>query len=388
LRFAGQRIREALHTVKITALKTYIVPSEISETPWCWGEAWVLVKLETDDGIEGWGEAHAFSEREQAVATEVQKLSRVIDGMDPFCIKRFMTIAHDTIGDPRGGIEVSSAAAGIEIALWDIVGKALGTPIHKFLGGPCRARIGVYANCWSHESRSSNQIASYAAEQVERGFRAVKIYPFLYDNTAQDGIECLRTVCDAVGPDVSVFVDMWDRLHPEDLPVIVDALHAHGISWFEDPANANDVNELVRIRTQSKLPVVSGETLYSKQEFVRLLEYQAADILNPDITCCGILGIKEIAAVAEAYSTNVSVHNNNSMTIGLAAGIQAAAVVPNLALVEYFPRFVEGSNTFSSFPGELDDDGCIALSNEPGLGVGVDKAVVAAMEYNPVSHDR
>ena len=375
----------ASQVMKITAVKTYIVPPEISVTQWCRGKASVLVKLETDEGIEGWGEAYAFYEREHPIAQEAHRLSRNMDGMDPFCIKRFMTMAYDCIGSSPNGIEISAASAGIEIALWDIVGKALGSPVHRLLGGPCRDRIGVYANCWSHEPRSAHQIASYAADHAKSGFRAVKIYPFLYGNTAEDGIECLHAVREAVGPDVSIFVDMWDKMPREGFSKIIDALHTLKVPWFEDPASANDVETLARIRAQSKLPVVSGETLYSKQEFLRLLEHKSADILNPDISLCGILGTKEIAAIAEAYSTNVSVHNNNTMTIGLAASIQAAAVIPNFTLVEHFPRFVESSNTFSNFPCELGDDGCLPLTSEPGLGVTVDEAAVADMEYKPAS---
>ena len=374
--------------MKITAVKTYIVPSEISATSWGRGAAWVLVKLETDAGIVGWGQAYTFHEREYAMAMEVKKLSRTMDGMDPFCIKRFVTTAHDSIRDPQDGIEISSAAAGIEIALWDIVGKALETPGHRLLGGPCRDRIDVYANCWSDEPRSPDQLASFAAQQVEIGFRAVKLYPFLYGNSVEDGIACMRAVRDAVGPDVSIFIDMWERMRQEDLPRIIDALLAYEVPWFEDPANANDVDALARIRSQSKLPIVTGETLYSKQEFLRLLDHKAVDILNPDITHCGILGTKEIAAIAEPYSATVSVHNNNTMTIGLAAAMQAAAVIPNFALVEHFPRFVEGSNRFSSFPCELDEDGCSPSSHEPGIGVEVDEAAVAAMEYKPVLDDQ
>ena len=188
---------------------------------------------------------------------------------------------------------------------------------------------------------------------------------------------------EAVGPDVSIFVDMWGKMPQEGFSKIIDALHTLKVPWFEDPASANDVETLARIRAQSKLPVVSGETLYSKQEFLRLLEHKSVDILNPDISLCGILGTKEIAAIAEAYSTNVSVHNNNTMTIGLAASIQAAAVIPNFTLVEHFPRFVESSNTFSNFPCELGDDGCLPLTSESGLGVTVDEAAVADMEYKP-----
>ncbi len=374
--------------MKITAVKTYIVPSDFSETSWGPGAPWVLVMLETDVGIVGWGQAYTFHERERAIALAVHELSPTLDGMDPFCIKHFMTTALKSITGPGGSNETAAAVAGIEIALWDIVGKALNSPVHRMLGGPCRDRIGVYANCWSNVPRSPDELATFAAEQVKQGFKAVKVYPFLYGNTVEDGSACLGAVRDAVGPDVSVFVDMWYRMREEDLPQIIDALHAHEVPWFEDPAVATDVEALARIRTQSNLPVISGETLYLKQEFRRLLEHKAADTLNPDITLCGILGTTEIAAMADAFSVTVSVHNNNTMTIGLAAAMQAAAVIPNVRLVEYFPRFVEGSNTFSTFAAELDDDGCIPLSHEPGIGVTVDEATVAAMEYTPVSDDQ
>ncbi len=374
--------------MKITAVKTYIVPSELSLTSWGPGVAWVLVKLETDAGIVGWGQAYTFREREQVIASAVHKLSPALDGMDPFCIKHFMTTALLSITDPGGGNETSAAAAGIEIALWDIVGKALNVPVHRLLGGPCRDRIGVYANCWSDVPRSPDELATFAAAQVEQGFKAVKVYPFLYGNTVDDGNACLDAVRDAVGPDVSVFVDMWYKMNNDDLPQIIDTLHAHGVSWFEDPAVATDVEALARIRTQSNLPVISGETLYLKQDFRRLLEHKAADTLNPDITLCGILGITEIAAMADAFSVTVSVHNNNTMTIGLAAALQAAAVIPNLTMVEYFSRFVTGSNTFSTFEVKLDEDGCIALPHEPGIGVTVDETTVASMEYNPVLNDQ
>ena len=125
-----------------------------------------------------------------------------------------------------------------------------------------------------------------------------------------------------------------------------------------------------------------------KKDYRRLLEHKAADTLNPDISLCGILGTTEIAAMADAFSVTVSVHSNNTMTIGLAAAMQAAAIIPNVTLVEYFSRFVAGSNSFSNFPCQLDDDGCLPLSLVPGLGVTVDEAFVAGMKYNPVSDDQ
>lgn len=371
--------------MKISAVKTFIVPPEISATDWSVGETWVLVKLETDEGIEGWGETHRFHAREHAIAAQVHRLSQSLIGMSPYCIKRFMTNVSEAITNPQDENEISAAAAGIEIALWDIVGKTLGAPVYKLLGGPCHDRIKVYANCWSDKTRSAEQLASFARKQVERGFKAVKIYPFLYGATAKEGIERLGAVRDAVGPGIDVFVDMWSQLSQKDFSVIVEALHTHEVSWFEDPADAKDTDALAQIRAQSRLLIVSGETLVTKQDFRRLLENQAADILNPEITIFGILGTKEIAAIAEAYSTPVSIHNDNTMTIGLAAAMQAAAVCPNATVVEFFPRLEKASNTFSCFPVELDEDGCIPFSPEPGLGVTVDEGALAAMEYDPAS---
>lgn len=177
--------REAkFNQMKISALKTYVVPSSLSLTSWGPGRAWVLVKLETDAGIAGWGQAHTFHEREHDIASAVHKLSPILDGFDPFCIKQFMSTALDSTNDARISNEAAAAAVGIEIALWDIVGKALNAPVHRLLGGPCHDRISVYANCWSDIQRSRDELAAYATAQVEQGFQAVKIYPFLYGNSA------------------------------------------------------------------------------------------------------------------------------------------------------------------------------------------------------------
>jgi galactonate dehydratase len=376
--------REARTTsMKIRAVKTYIVPPRLSVTAWGPGNPWVLVRLETDSGIVGWGQAYTFRDREQAIALATHKLASILDGLDPFDIKGFIAMALGSITGPDGGSETAAAVAGIEIALWDIVGKAQDSPVHQLLGRACRDRVGVYANCWSDVLRSPEELATFALEQVNQGFKAVKVYPFLYDNTVDEGIACLAAVREAVGPDVSLFVDMWSKVRDEDLPLIIDALHAQRVTWFEDPADATEVEALALIRRQSQLPVISGETLYLSQDFRRLLEHKAADSLNPDVTLCGMLGIKEIATMADAFSVSVSVHNNNTMTIGLAAALHIAAVIPNVRLVEYFPRFVAGSNAFSTFPTEMDEEGCILLPNDPGIGVTVDEAAVEAMEYKP-----
>jgi galactonate dehydratase len=369
--------------MKITAVKTYIVPPHVSADDWCIGKSWILVKVETDAGITGWGESYALHDREQSTAQLVLELARYVEGMDPFRIKYFSTMAYEHFAEFQGGIELFSAIAGIEIALWDIVGKALDAPVHRLLGGPCRNRISVYANCWSHEARSAEQLADYAQEHVAHGFKAVKIYPFLYTDDVDEGIARLRAVREAVGDEIDVLVDAWRVADLGNIGKISDALRECGVEWFEDPIAPDNVKLLADVKRMTGLPIVAGETLCTKREFRNLLENSAADILNPDIACCGILEIKEIAAMAEPYYAKVAIHNYNSMAVGLAASLQVAAVIPNFTKVEYFQRFDEPTSIFTSHTYTLDADGCIVLGNEPGLGVTIDEAALQKVTFRP-----
>ena len=367
--------------MQITAVKTYIVPPEVSTDDWCLGKAWVLVKVETDSGISGWGEVYAPHDREQSSAQLVRELARYVEGMDPFRIKYFTTLAYEHFAECQGGISLFSAVSGIEIALWDIVGKALNVPVHQLLGGHCRDRISVYANCWSHQVRSAEQLADYAVQQVSLGFKAVKIYPFLYTRDVDEGIARLNAVREALGGTVDILVDAWRVADIGNISKVSDALRKCGVQWFEDPIALDNIELLADIRRMARLPIVAGETICTKREFRLLLEKQAVDILNPDIACCGILEIKEIAAMAEPYFVKVALHNYNSMSIGLAASMQVAAIIPNFARVEYFSRFAAPSRRFASHSYALEEDGCIALGNEPGLGVVIDEAALQKLDY-------
>ncbi|RLA31949.1 MAG: hypothetical protein DRR15_12505 [Gammaproteobacteria bacterium] len=369
--------------MKITSIETFIVPPHVSADEWCRGKAWILVKVKTDCGIIGWGEAYAPHDCEHSTAHLIHQLARYVDGMDPYRIKYFTTLAYKHFSEFYGGIEFFSAISGIEIALWDIVGKALEVPVHKLLGGACRNRISVYANCWSHEERSAEQIATYALQQVALGFKAVKIYPFLYSNDVDEGIARLRAVREALGSDIDILVDAWRVADIANITKISQALHQYGVTWFEDPIAIDNIELLADIRRMVRLPIVTGETICTKKEFRPLLEKHAADILNPDITCCGILEIKEIAAMAEPYYARVAIHNYNSMAIGLAASLQAAAVIPNFVRVEYFNRFLKPSQLFSSHSFDVADDGCIVLGEEPGLGVSIDETVLLSFDDKP-----
>ncbi|MCP5088710.1 MAG: mandelate racemase/muconate lactonizing enzyme family protein [Rhodobacteraceae bacterium] len=369
--------------MKITAVRTFIVPAQITSDEWCRGKAWILTKVETDAGITGWGEAYALHDRERSTAMLVDELARYVEGMDPFRIKYFTTVAYQHFSEFQGGIDFFAAVSGIEIALWDIVGKALGVPVHKLIGGPCRDRISVYANCWSDRARSADELASYAASQVALGFKKVKIYPFLYSDNVDQGITRLEAVREALGGGIDILVDAWRVADIASIDKMSDALRRCGVQWFEDPIAPDNIELLAEIRQITRLPIVTGESLCAKREFKPVLESHAADVLNPDITCCGILEIKEIAAMAEPYGAGVAIHNYNTMAVGLAASLQVASVMPNFLCVEFFNRFVEPSKLFSSHSYTLGDDGCIALGHEPGLGVSIDEMALQSFEFEP-----
>lgn len=362
--------------MKITDVISYVVPPSVSETSWVNGDPWVLIEVRTDAGINGWGQAYTPYDREQAIARKVRQLGCGLEGKTPFEIRRFMNSVAGWADASTTGIEVWAAAAGIEIALWDIVGKALDTPVHCLLGGACKDHIHLYANCWSNRRRSPSELASFAEKQVKRGFRAVKVYPFLHDVSVRHGIACLDAVRSAVGPDVLIFVDMLETMPDGCQDAIFDALCAREISWLEDPASVDDIDKLAAIRRRAGVPVVAGEELYSKRDFARLCDAQALDILNLEVALLGILGVSEISAIAGAYAKQIAVHNANTMTIGLSAAVQAAAIVSNSKWVEFFPTLEAGSRSFSSYPFKLDDQGAISISREAGLGVQVDRSAL------------
>lgn len=366
--------------MKITDARVYIIPPEVSVTSWVNGDPWVLVELYTGCGISGWGHAYTLYDREHAIGRNVHVLAQRLDGKSPFCIKQFMTDTAELITTSQNGIELAAAAAGIEIALWDIIGKALNAPVHDLMGGRCKDRIHLYANCWSNQIRSPAELSSFAGEQARRGFRAVKLYPFLHDVSVSHGIASISAVREVVGADVAIFVDMLECMPGEDHGTLFEALQTYGVSWLEDPAPPDKIDQLCAIRNASGLPIVTGEELYTKQSFMRLCEANAVDILNPEVALLGILGVKEIAVIAEGYEKQIAVHNANTMTIGLAAALHAAALTPNSQWVEFFPTLETGSNSFSSLPFDLDDKGTVSVPLAPGLGVTVDQTRLCAME--------
>lgn len=368
--------------MKISAVKTYLVHPGT-------GKNWLFIKVETDTDLYGWGEAYTQADRDRTIEIHVQQLARYLVGRSPFHIKQFTFTAYTDYANKRGSMELYCAISGLEQALWDIVGKAANQPVYYLLGGACRDKIRVYANGWSRGS-DPDQLAQQAQAVVQRGFTALKFDPFpgpwrthMDRQAEQIAVDRVRAVREAVGPDIEILVEVHRRLAPVHAIRVARMMEPYAPFWYEEPVSSRDLDGLLEARRNINLPVVTGEELYTKADFVGVFERRAADIINPDVcNCGGILELKEIAAMAEPYHIAVSPHNYNSTTIGLAATLHAAATMPNFLITEYFVNFEAMGQAVARTPFVVEDS-CIALPTAPGLGIDLDETQLARYPYQP-----
>jgi galactonate dehydratase len=354
------------------------------------GKNWLFVRVETDDGLHGWGECYTQADRDQAIAAHVDALGRSLVGRDPGEIAHFVHVAYHDFAAKRGAMDLWSAVSGIEQALWDLQGKRLGVPVHALLGGRCRERVRVYANGWYHGARTPSDYAALAKDTVARGFTALKFDPFpgpwrthVPREVEEQAVETVAAVRRAVGDGVELLVEVHRRLAPMHAVRVARALEPYRPFWYEEPVSSRNVEALAECRRRIGLPIVTGEELYTRAEFRAVLEQRAADIINPDVgSCGGILELRLIAAMAEPYLVTVSPHNYNSTTVGLAATLQVAAAIPNFLITEYFVNFEAPGREIAEPAFEL-RDGHLAVPTAPGLGIDLRPEALARHPYRP-----
>lgn len=362
-------------TDTIAAIRPYIVPVDSDPPDWWPGKVYVLVRVETSDGLVGWGECHVGTHREAPLAAMVSAVGDWLRGRPADDIH---AISHDAFygfGQERAGFEVFSAFAGVEIALWDILGKRLGKPVHALLGAMHHTSIPVYANTYSPKPQPPDAYAAWARRLVAAGHRMLKLYPFLTGRSTDEGLTQLQAVRDAVGPGIALAVDLWRKHTPDETLALARAMEPFDLVWIEDPFAPTDAAALRSVRDAIAQPLLTGETLAARHEFQPLFDAGAVDMVNPDICLSGPVELHAIAAMADQTGVQVSPHNSNTMTVGTAAAVHAAVGLSNLAPVEFFPVFETA----------LDDliggrpmivDGAIAIPTAPGLGLSVDAAAL------------
>ena len=239
-----------------------------------WRKNFVFVRVETDAGIVGWGEAYSQYDRDRAIAAQVEELGRYVVGRDPFQVRHILQIAFDDYAQRRGSLELYCATSGIEQALWDIIGKASRQPVYNLLGGPVRSRIRVYANGWSYKMQRPEDYARGAEAVLARGFTAMKFDPvpgpwrtFIPKEHIRRAVKVMRAMRDAVGPDVDLLLDIHRRLAPMHAIELARALAEFEPYWFEEPCQSENIEALAEVRRASPIPVVTGEALHTRADF-------------------------------------------------------------------------------------------------------------------------
>lgn len=357
--------------MKITAITTYLVPPR-----------WLFVRIETDAGIVGWGEP-IVEGRAHTVAAAVEELSDYLIGKDPRRIEDHWNVLYRG-GFYRGGPILMSALAGIDQALWDIHGKALGVPVHALLGGPVRDRIRVYS--WIGGDRPADT-ARAASEAVARGFTAVKMNGTeemqivdTHDKVTRV-LENVQAVRDAVGPDIGLAVDFHGRVHKPMAKVLMRELTPFGLMFIEEPVLSEHLEAIPELAALSPAPIALGERLYSRFDFKRVLQTGGVDILQPDPSHSGgITETRKIAAMAEAYDVAIALHCPLG-PIALAANLQLDAVCYNAFIQEQsLGIHYNASNDLLDYLVDRSPfdykEGFVRIPDGPGLGIEINQAYV------------
>ena len=363
--------------MRITDVQAYIAGN-----PW---KNWLIARVETDEGIHGVGEGtlNAFARTVEAAIHELRP--RYI-GMDPFQIETLVQRMTRDVYSEGGQIQ-GAAVCAIEVACWDIIGKALGQPIYNLLGGRYHENLRAYANGWYRGERTPGAFAAGAAEVVARGYTALKFDPFgveyrVADRRDEDlSIAIVEAVRDAVGSDVDILVEGHSRFSVATALHIADRLVPYQPSWFEEPTHHRDMDAVVEVARRSPVPIATGESFSSIHEFAELLSREAVHILQPEpIYLGGLWNARKVCAMADAHYAVVAPHNAQG-PVATAMCVQLGACTPNLYVQELFDEFnVDWERRVVDHPVEV-VDGYIAVPERPGLGIEVDFDEVARHPY-------
>ncbi|MHB1355937.1 MAG: galactonate dehydratase [Anaerolineae bacterium] len=339
---------------------------------------WLFLKITTDDGLVGWGEP-IVEGRTRTVETAVHELGEYLVGQDPRLINHHWQAMYRG-AFYRGGPVLTSAISGVEEALWDITGKALGVPVYQLLGGACRERIRVYAHVGGN---TPEEIGASARAKRALGFEAFKTGFFgalrivETPSVLREATARLAAMREAVGWEMDIAVDFHGRVSPAMAVQAAKAFEPFGLMFIEEPCLPENVDTMVTIARSTSIPVATGERLFTKWGFREVLEKQAAVILQPDVSHCGgIFETVKIGAMAETYYAAMAPHCPLG-PIALAACLQADAVLPNFLIQEQ----VTLGDDYLVNPFKV-VDGHIALPTAPGLGIEVNEEAVRAGIYD------
>lgn len=364
--------------MKITFLETFICNAGLRN--------YLFLRLHTNTGLTGVGEA-SLEWQEDTVRTLIHEFlsERYVIGANPFDIEELVTrMVRDQY---QGGSTIMTAISAVEIALWDIVGKACNQPVYNLLGGRCRDRLPTYANGWYGGAKTPDQYAQAATQCLRRGYTAMKFDPFgvawkeLTHAQMKQVVALVEAVRRAVGDETRLMIEGHGRLGVETAVEVSRALEPYHPTWFEEPVAPESIELLAQVKSRTATRIAAGERLYTMPDFFRLISQRAADIVQMDVAHCGgILSSKKIAGMAASQDLLVAPHCSIG-PVALAAALHFDIGTPNFMIQEAFSEFdvswrqalVRGWNPLK--------EGWFILPDSPGLGLEIDESVIRAHPY-------
>lgn len=371
--------------VKISQVSTVVVNARMRN--------WVFVKVETDEGLVGWGEA-SLEWKTRGVVGCVADLAALVVGQDPRRIEHlYQTMVRHSFF--RMGVVGMSALSGIEQACWDIWGKSLGVPVYQLLGGAVRDSIRMYDHLGGGEMTAlylqdqPERMAERARESVAAGYSAIKALvvpisePLVGAAPIRHAAACLAAIREAVGDDIDIMVDLHGRTTPAMAIQYGLALAPYRLFFFEEPCPPENAGGMAQVaRALPGVPIATGERLVTRFAFRELLELGACAVIQPDLCHCGGLWeARKIAAMAETYYVSVAPHNPLG-PIATAAAIHFGFATPNFLIQEAIRADVPWRDAVVTTPVSV-VAGQVALPVSPGLGIEVDEAAAARHPFEP-----
>ena len=356
-------------------------------TPMVLGTAWrdlTFLKVETDEGLYGVGEARSLNHTDAVLGYLTGAADRHVIGSDPFNIEDMVNRMYR--GDfGRAGEIVMTGIALVEMACWDIMGKALGQPVYRLLGGAVRDKIKAYANGWYTVERTPEEFHSAAQRAVAKGYRALKFDPFgsgfyeLEKAEKMRSISLVEAVRSAVGPDVEILIEMHGRFNPPTAIELARELAQYQPSWYEEPVPPENLAALKKVSDAIApygIPIATGERIHTPYEFRELFELQAADVVQVDISHYGgLLNAKKLAGWADAYYMLMAPHNVGG-PVSTAACLHFAASTTNFKIQEHFNDFADAFVKEAALGVPEVVDGYFGLPQGTGLGVTLNEDLI------------
>ena len=362
--------------MKVIDIKTFLVD--------CYRTNWVFVKVYTDEGIDGVGEA-TLEYKEKALVGAVEHIKEYLVGKDPRMIEKHW---HDIYRDAywRGGSVLMSALSAVEMALWDILGKSLGVPVYQLLGGKVHEKVRIYVNGWFAGAKEPEEFARKAKIAVERGITAMKWDPFgkNYLNISNAELDkALRNVAavrDAVGSNIDLLIEGHGRFNIPTGIKIARELEQFKPMFFEEPVPPDNLDALKAVKDKSPVAISAGERLYTRWDYRPMFDKMAADYIQPDISHAGgVMELKKIAAEAESRYIPFAPHNPSG-PVANAATLQLAATCPNFEILEIMYSDVEWRTDVTNESLEY-KDGYITIPDKAGLGIEINEEACLEHPY-------